>query len=86
MELSIYTEMVKDLTPHKPTHWAIKFTKPGVLWREPVDPTYFKREVVPLMQKIRRAVADNDFPPKVGPLCLWCSQKGRCSAFGGPKA
>jgi len=85
MELSIYTELVARTTSYVPTHWGIFFTKSGMFWQEKIQPKYFNDVVLPLIAKAKKAVDSGIFEPKIGPLCMWCSLKSSCSAWGGPK-
>jgi len=80
-ELSIYSELAKESKRCKPTHWGISFTKSGVFWKENIQPDYFKTSVLPLFKELRESIAKQLFPPNVGPLCLYCSMKNRCSAW-----
>ena len=85
MELSVYAELIKRMTSYTPTHWGIKFSKPGVVWIEPIQPKYFETTVIPVMEDMKKAMEKKEYPPKTGPLCMYCPMKSRCSAFGGAK-
>ena len=43
----------------------------------------FERTLVALSQAIEKAKRDQDFRPKPGRLCGWCSHKAHCPEFGG---
>jgi putative RecB family exonuclease len=42
-----------------------------------------RRKVGALWQAVERACEREDFRPKPGPLCAWCSFQANCPAFGG---
>jgi putative RecB family exonuclease len=42
-----------------------------------------KQRTAAVWKAIERSCADEDFRPKTGPLCNWCSFKSLCPAFGG---
>ena len=42
-----------------------------------------RRKVGALWQAVERACEREDFRPKPGPLCSWCSFQANCPAFGG---
>lgn len=85
MELSVYAEFVKLRTSYTPTHWGIFFSSVGVRWTEPVDPKYFDEVVVPLYNSTRASIKKKQYLPNIGPLCMYCPFKNRCSAWGGIK-
>ena len=84
-ELAVYDELIRTNTHYSPTHWGIFFSKPGILWKEPVQPLYFKQIIEPLMTHITKNMADHTYSPKTSMLCLYCPFKKRCSAWGGVK-
>lgn len=84
MELSIYHHLVKQKRPDlQITHWGIYFSKVHKLWKEPVDEKYFGRYILPKLEKIRASVRKGNLPPKMGPLCSWCSFRNKCAEEGG---
>jgi len=85
LELAVYDELIRTNTHYVPTHWGIKFSKFGIVWKEPVQPLYFKQIILPLMEMMKKDMANHVYEPKTGPLCLYCPFKKRCSAWGGVK-
>jgi ATP-dependent exoDNAse (exonuclease V) beta subunit len=86
LELSVYDHLLRALTRFRPTHWGILFTAPGVLWKEPIVPTHFTTNVKPVLEKMRIGMIKREFPPTTSLLCMYCSMKNICTAFGGKKA
>lgn len=85
MELSIYATLIAKTTSYVPSHWGIFFSKSGNFWQEPIIPDYFDKNVLPLIADAKEAIKRGEFEPKRSPLCMYCTFKNRCSAWGGPK-
>ena len=83
LELAVYDELIRTNTHYVPTHWGINFSKPGIIWKEPIQPLYFEQMIEPLMETMKKAMVDHTYTPKTSMLCLYCPHKKRCSAWGG---
>lgn len=78
MELSIYSELLKECTEYKPTHWGIFLSSPGKLISEKVNVEYFSKTVQPEVEMVRSKMDTGDLPPKKGSHCKWCHFYEKC--------
>lgn len=60
-------------------------SKPEVIVARPTEQSTrgLERKLTAVWNAVQRACENEDFRPKPGPLCNWCSFKAYCPAFGG---
>ena len=51
--------------------------------RSPEELRELRTQIVALIERIERATADGNLPPRVTPLCNWCEYKPVCPAHAG---
>lgn len=82
--LKIYALLIRKQTGRTPIEVRLLYLNGPTLYRLGIDDQKLdatERGVKALWDRINQAIADEQFPPKPGPLCNWCSFKDRCPAW-----
>ena len=82
--LKIYALLIRKKTGRTPVEVRLLYLNGPTMYRLGIDDNTLdaaERGVRALWDRINQAIADEQFPPKPGPLCDWCSFKDRCPAW-----
>ena len=81
-----YSLLCEELFGQRPSKvQLLHLHEPVTITSHPTDQSTrgLRRRVGALWQAVERACEREDFRPKPGPLCSWCSFQAFCPAFGG---
>jgi putative RecB family exonuclease len=81
-----YSLLCEELFGQRPAKvQLLHLHEPVTITSYPTDQSArgLRRKVGALWQAVERACEREDFRPKPGPLCSWCSFQAYCPAFGG---
>lgn len=82
--LKIYALLIRTRLGRTPKTLRLLYLGNATMYSVPVDDQQLdamRRQLQALWRAIERALKNGVFPPKVGPLCNWCSFQDRCPAF-----
>ncbi len=82
--LKIYALLVRHKLGRAPVEVRLLYLNGPTLYRLPVNDVQLdgmERQLRALWAAIDKAIDTNNFPPRTGVLCDWCSFKDRCPAF-----
>ncbi len=82
--LKIYALLIRTRLGRAPSELRLLYLGNATMYRVSVDDAQLdamRRQLEALWKTINRALAEEHFPPKPGPLCDWCSFQDRCPAF-----
>lgn len=84
--LKIYALLIRQQTGQTPAEVRLLYLDGPTLYRATIDDAQLdamERQLKALWERIEAALARDQFPPRPGVLCNWCSFKDRCPAFAG---
>ena len=84
--VEFYALMCEEVLGRRPARVRlVHLSEPEVIVYEPSEGTVrgVRQRTGAVWQAVKRACATDDFRPKPGPLCGWCTFKTYCPAFGG---
>lgn len=84
--LKTYALLVRRRTGRPPDTLRLIYLNGPVVYELAVGPAQLEamdRQLRALWAAIERAIDRDEFPPRPGPLCEWCSFKGICPAWVG---
>ncbi|HEV7721743.1 MAG TPA: PD-(D/E)XK nuclease family protein [Iamia sp.] len=87
--IHFYSLLCEELFGRRPARIRLlHLHEPVIITAVPTDQSTkgLRNRVGALWQAISRACERDDFRPKPGPLCSWCSFQAWCPAFGGDPA
>ncbi|MDF1594718.1 MAG: PD-(D/E)XK nuclease family protein [Acidimicrobiia bacterium] len=82
--LKIYALLIRHKTGRTPVELRLLYLNGPTLYRLPVGDAHLNgmdRQLRALWAAIDKAIAGDNFPPRPGQLCNWCSYQDRCPAF-----
>jgi len=82
--LKIYALLIRHRTGRTPVEVRLLYLNGPTLYRLPIDDQHLdgmERQLRALWRAIDNAIDNDNFPPRPGRLCDWCSYKDRCPAF-----
>ncbi|MPZ51987.1 MAG: hypothetical protein GEU79_04510 [Acidimicrobiia bacterium] len=82
--LKIYALLIRHRTGETPHEIRLLYLNGPTLYRTTVDDRVLdamSRQVRALWDAIEKAMSNDRFPPRPGPLCDWCAFKSICPAF-----
>jgi len=82
--LKIYALLIRARTGRTPSEVRLLYLNGPTLYTLPVNDAQLdatERQVRALWDTINRAIEQDRFPPRPGPLCDWCSFRDRCPAW-----
>lgn len=82
--LKIYALLIRHKTGRTPVEVRLLYLNGPTLYRLPISEGHLngmERQLRALWSAIDKAIDTNNFPPRPGRLCDWCSFKDRCPAF-----
>lgn len=82
--LKIYALLIRNQTGRTPVEVRLLYLNGPTMYRLPVDDQQLDamdRQLRALWNAINRALERNQFPPRPGRLCDWCSFQDMCPAF-----
>lgn len=85
--LKIYALLIRRHTGETPVEVRLLYLDGPTMYRSPVDDFQLDamdRQLRALWVRIETAIAADNFPPRAGALCNWCSFQDRCPAFAEP--
>ena len=85
--LKIYALLVRSRFGKTPAELRLMYLGSSTVYSIPVDDRTLdgmERQITALAKAVRRAVENDDFPPRPSMLCGWCSFQDICPAFPGP--
>ena len=84
--LKIYALLVRSRFGQTPAELRLMYLGSSTVYSIPVDDRTLdgmERQITALAKAVRRAVENDDFPPRPSMLCGWCSFQDICPAFSG---
>jgi len=84
--VEIYAFLCEELLGHRPSRIQLLYlATPEAIVYTPSEGTArgVRQRTTAMWQAVRRACATDDFRPRPGPLCDWCSFRAYCPSFGG---
>jgi putative RecB family exonuclease len=84
--LKIYALLIRRRTGSTPGALRLIYLNGPVVYQIPVNDAQLDamdRQLRALWAAIEHAIARDDFPPRPGPLCEWCSFRDICPAWAG---
>ncbi len=82
--LKIYALLIRKRIGRTPVRLKLMYLNGPTVYQIPVTDAQLdatQRKLEALWAAINRAIVANDFPPRPGKLCGWCSFQDRCPAF-----
>ncbi|HUO45215.1 MAG TPA: PD-(D/E)XK nuclease family protein, partial [Acidimicrobiia bacterium] len=82
--LKIYALLIRSRLGETPAEVRLIYLNGPTVYRFPVDDGQLdamERQLHALWKAINRAIEQNNFPPRPGRLCDYCSFRDRCPAF-----
>ncbi|MCP4308005.1 MAG: PD-(D/E)XK nuclease family protein [bacterium] len=82
--LKIYALLIRQRIGRTPVRLKLMYLNGPTVYQIPVTDAQLdatQRKLEALWDAINRAIVKNDFPPRPGKLCGWCSFQDRCPAF-----
>ena len=84
--VEFYALLCEEMLGQRPARvQLLHLSEPEVIAYEPTAGTTrgVRQRAGAVWQAVKRACATDDFRPRPGPLCDWCTYKAYCPAFGG---
>jgi putative RecB family exonuclease len=84
--LKIYALLIRTRTGETPAEVRLLYLRGPTVYRLTIDDGQLDgvdRQLRALWRAIDRAIATDQFPPRPGPRCSWCSFKSVCPTFVG---
>ncbi len=82
--LKIYALLIRARTGRTPSEVRLLYLNGPTLYTLPINDAQLdatEQQVRALWDTINRAIEQDRFPPRPGPLCNWCSFQDRCPAW-----
>jgi putative RecB family exonuclease len=86
--LKIYALLIRQRTGEMPVEVRLLYLQGPTLYRLPIEASMLDamdRQLRALWTAIERAMEQDSFPPRPGPLCNWCSFMDLCPAWAGTR-
>ncbi|HKX74365.1 MAG TPA: PD-(D/E)XK nuclease family protein [Acidimicrobiia bacterium] len=87
--LKIYALLIRQRLGETPAEVRLIYLNGPTMYRFPVDDAQLdamEKQLYALWKAIDRAIENNNFPPRPGRLCDFCSFQNICPAFAGAEA
>ena len=87
--LKIYALLIRQRTGETPVEVRLLYLQGPTLYRLPIEAIMLDamdRQLRALWTAIERAMDQDSFPPRPGPLCNWCSFMDLCPAWAGSRS
>ena len=87
--LKIYALLIRRRFNETPSEVRLLYLNGPTMYRIPIEDSQLdamERQLRALWKAINRAIEQNNFPPRPGRLCDYCSFRDRCPAWATPEA